>query len=483
MKLWQSVSTRLTLTLLTVTLGSLGGLYLSLDFALRRLFINDAQARLYEQAEMLAEQVPSRLDDPTLIRQMVDMASEQMNVDVVIFDAAAAIAQATSQSGNGVYPVEPPAEVISGTLAGTEQAGVLRATDPDPHPQWLYITVPIRDAQTAQIMGGVYVAMPFRRPQEFAERVAGLVMGIALAATVVATITGLLLSRTITQPLKALHRQAHQLEAGDYSARSALKGRDELAQLSRSLDQMADKLMGTLNALQAQEIARRELVANVSHDLRTPLTALRVELEAVLDGVVSGQKAEQYLQQACRETDYLNRLVDQLLLLARVDAGQLQVRPQAVSAIAIAQECFSRMHPYAAQAGIQLELGTPSLKAMVLVDPELTGQAVLNLLDNAIKYAPDSELIRLNILPPIEKEQHQFIPLQIEDTGKGMNKDTLQKVVDRFYRADNSRPKGGIGLGLAIAQHICQLQGGSLDIESELGKGTRVTLFLPMTKS
>lgn len=478
MKLWQSVSTKIMLLLLAVVLCSVVGLSLTLELALRQFFIQEAQASLRQQANSLAIQTRSQWNNETIVRRLADLTSQQAGVQVIIFDSTSI--RLISQDIEHAALIKLPPDLISKTLAGERQAGKFRISNNANHPWWLYTTAPIRDLQSNQMIGAVYVAMPLRRPRQFAHQVKGLVMGIAIAAATKATVIGLLLSRILTQPLKALYRQAQRLEAGDYTARSVLKGQDELAQLSNMLDQMAAKLVETLAALQAQEIARRELVASVSHDLRTPLAAMRVELEAVLDGIVTGEKAQLYLQRAFLEIDYLNRLVEQLLLLAKADSGQLPVQPQVVSAIAIAQECIFRMEPCATQVGLKLEMCVFS-NATVWIDPELTGQAILNLLENAIKYASESEVICVKILPPVEKERQHYVPLQVKDWGKGIDEKMLQHVTERFYRSNGARPRGGQELGLAIAQHICQIQGGNLQIESEVGKGTVVTLFLPAT--
>lgn len=476
MKPWQSISTRLTLTVLVVNLGSLIGLSLILDTTLQQFFVQDAQKTLQRQANTLAAHASSRWRTPT-ISQLTDLISQQGKVQVLVFNSASSL-QVTSQGVQLASQVEPPPFLIVKTLVGVPQEGQFWVATDAQYPWWLYSTAPVRDVASDHVIGAVYVAMPLRRPKEFAQQVKGVVMGMAIAAAIVATTAGLLLSRTLTHPLKRLHHQAQRLKAGDYTARSALKGQDELVQLSRLLDQMTSKLTETLAALKAQETARRELVANVSHDLRTPLATLRVGLEAVTDGVVEGEKVQQYLKRACCETDYLARLVEQLLLLSQADAGQLEVQPQAVSAVAIAQECISRMQPSAAQAGLELELYAVSY-AKVWVDPELTGQVVLNLLDNAIKYAPDSKVICLKVLPPLERDQHHYVPLQVQDRGQGMAREVVQRVIERFYRGEG-RPRGGLGLGLAIAQQVCQLQGGTLHIESQLEQGTIVTLFLPV---
>lgn len=480
MKPWQSISTRLTLALLLVSLGSLVGFSLTLDRALKQFFIQDAQRILQRQANALATHTYSQWQNDSAVEQLADLISQEGKVQVFIFNAAGK-ERAVSSGIQSASPGELPLSLISNTLAGKPQKGQFWVAGDPYYPWWLYHSAPIRDSKNDRIVGAVYVTMPLRRPRQFAEQVSGLAMGLAIVATGAAAGVGLLVSRSLTQPLKVLQQQARQLETGNYTARSALKGRDELAQLSHLLDQMATKLSETLTELQAQETARRELVANVSHDLRTPLATLRVGLEAIIDGVVQGEKAQEYLKRACRETDYLAHLVEQLLLLAKADAGQLRVNPQPVSAVAIAQECLSRMQPSATQAGLKLQFYSASPTATVWIDPELTGQVVLNLIDNAIKYAGDSEVICLKVLPTIQKEQQQYVPMQVKDEGKGMAKDVLQRVTERFYRGDSARPKGGLGLGLAIAHHVCQLQGGSLQIESELGQGTAVTLFLPVS--
>jgi signal transduction histidine kinase len=479
MKPWQSISTRLTLTLLSITLGSLAGFFLLLDTILTRFFVQDAQKGLTQQATALAFHTQSVWNDPSRIRQLGNLSSQQGRGQVIIVD----------EQGNpriicrGIEDPDAiilPPDGITKALAGASHTGELRVQTNPTYSAWLYSTAPIRNTQN-QVVGAVFVVMPLRRPQQFANQVQGVVMGVAIVATTLAVAAGWFISRSLTQPLQILCQQAQRLETGDYLARSGLTGQDELAQLSHQLDQMANKLTQTLTALQAQETARRELVANVSHDLRTPLASLRVGLEAILDGVVTGEKARMYLIRACDETDHLSLLVEQLLFLAKADAGQLKIQPQVVSVVAIAQECVSRMQPSASKAGLELRLDTQQSLPTVQVDPTLTGQVIINLLDNAIKYACDGKLVCLNILSPVENNQRKFVPLQVQDYGQGMEADAVQRATDRFYRGSNSRPRGGMGLGLAIAQQICQLQGGSLQIKSEINQGTVITLLLPIS--
>jgi signal transduction histidine kinase len=485
MKWWHSISLRLNLTLLSLTIGSLVGLSTILGTTLEKFFVQDTQLNLQRQAKVLASQAGEEWNDRKGLSRGAKLAAQQGQAQVFIFNAAGAVWVQQTLGVPDSAAVELPKDLIPQTLAGMPQQGRFWIPNYPKYPWWLYGTEPVHQSSNspmsrAKVIGAVYIAVPLKRPKQFAQQVQGLVMGMAIASVGVAAIAGLILSRSLIYPLRHLQQQAQKLKLGDYSARSTLKGKDELAQLGHLLNEMAAKLAATLKTLKLQETSRRELMANISHDFRTPLANLRLNLDAVLDGVVKGNTARQFLSRGCREIDYLSRLVDQLLLLARADTGQLQVKPQAVSATAIAQECLSRMKLLADQAGLKLKLSNVPDLPQVWVDPELTGQAILNLLDNAIKYGSDGGLIRLQVLSVTERNQRSYIPVLVQDRGKGMEQDTLQRSMERSYRGDEDGLRDGLGLGLAIAKQVCQMQGGQLYIHSEPNQGTTVILLLPV---
>jgi signal transduction histidine kinase len=486
MNWWNSISLRLNLTLGGLTVGALVGLSISLGIALERFFIQDTQSSLKRQATSLASRAAVEWNNQEELSQWAKTVSQTEQVQVLIFDTK----QNTWVQSLGVpdsMAVDLPEALIPETLKGKIQEGRFWIPAYPKYPWWLYSTTPIRQRTGVQgnspILGAVYVAVPLKRPKQFAQQVQGVVMGIAIATVGITAIAGFILSRSLIGPLHILYRQAQKLQAGDYDARSNLKGKDELAELGSLMDRMSAKLSETLKVLKNQENSRRELMANVSHDFRTPLANLRLNLEAVLDGFVEREQAEQYLHQGCREIDYLSRLVNQLLLLSRADVGQLQVQLQAVSAVAIAQECLSRMTLTAEQAGLTLKLSKVSNSPRVWVDPELTGQAILNLLDNAIKYAADGGIIFLQVLSVIQRKNQYYVPLAIKDEGRGMERETLQRATERSYRGNRSNFQNGLGLGLAIAKQICQLQGGSLHLHSAPNQGTIVILLLPVSRA
>jgi signal transduction histidine kinase len=484
MKWWNSISFRLGLTLLGLTIGSLVGISIGISTNLENFFIQDTQANLQRQAKGLAKQACKGWNHSENLSKWIRLAAQQGQMQIFIYNTDGTVWTQTLGVPDSTA-VKLPQDLIPKTLKGMPQQGRFWIRDYPKYPWWLYSTEPIcqgsaRQGGTGAVVGAVYIAVPLKRPKQFAQQVNGLVMGSAIAAVGAAAIAGLILSRSLTYPLQHLRQQAQKLKSGDYSIRSTLRGKDELAQLGYLLNEMAAKLAITLDNLKFQESSRRELMANVSHDFRTPLANLRLNLDAVLDGVVQGNKARQFLQRGCREIDYLSRLVDQLLMLARADAGQIQVQPQAVSAVAIAQECVSRMTLIANQAGIEFKLTIAPNLPKVWVDPQLTGQAILNVLDNAIKYGCDGGLIRLQVLPVNERNQHQYVPILVQDWGKGMKQDTLRHSTERNYRGREERLEEGLGLGLAIAKQVCQLQGGGLHLHSEPNQGTTVILLLPV---
>ncbi|MEL6552789.1 MAG: HAMP domain-containing sensor histidine kinase [Cyanobacteria bacterium J06621_11] len=480
----RSVSTRLGLILLGLTLGSLLGTALVLDWSLQRFFVQGAQTKLARFSRTFSAQVSPVWDETATVQSWTDLMAKQGLLQVVVFDAEGQ-ERLRGEDVHNSGVVELPPGLIQSALTAGMQSGLFEVPGDSTYPWWLYAAEPIYPAEVQRPplvapIGVTYVAMPLRQPSQFATAVRHRVITTALVVTGVSAIAALLLSRSITQPLERLQQQAIQLKKGDYEARSNIKGKDELAALSNLLNELAIRLAKTLRSLKEQETSRRELVANVSHDLRTPLASLKIELEAMLDGVVVGRQAEEYLRRASRETDFLTQLVEQLLFLAQADAGALEVELRAVSAVAIAQECLSRIEPTAAQLGIRLYLKAEDNLSAVWVDPALIGQVVLNLLDNAVKYAPSEEGIYLAVRSPITFKDGRYIPLEVRDYGPGMDSNILEKVTERFYRASSARPKGSFGLGLAIARQICQMQNARLQIESQLNQGTTVRLLLPI---
>jgi two-component system phosphate regulon sensor histidine kinase PhoR len=239
------------------------------------------------------------------------------------------------------------------------------------------------------------------------------------------------------------------------------------------------------------ERIRRDFVANVSHELRTPLAAIRGYAETLLGGALEDpQLAERFLGIIERHTVRLGRLVDDLLTLSDLELGRAALRRVALRADSVVEATFEVLRHKAQQAGITLSAeiapDTPTLDA----DQDHIEQAVVNLVDNAIKYTPRGGHVMVSARPvdvartpegAILTGPEGFVEIAVSDTGIGVPPDDLPRLTERFYRVDKARSRelGGTGLGLAIVKHIVQAHGGSLRIESQLGQGTTVRLYVP----
>jgi len=245
-----------------------------------------------------------------------------------------------------------------------------------------------------------------------------------------------------------------------------------------------------ISAFRRLERMRRDFVANVSHELRTPLAAIGGYTEILMTGAMDDpDKAQRFLGIIERHTKRLERLVDDLLSLSDLELGRTELRRVPVRVDAVTEATFEILRGKAASGGVALEnavsVDTPTIEA----DPDRLEQALLNLVENAIKYTPDGGRVTVSATTApapeaaIGAEPPLFVEIAVSDTGVGVPSEDLPRLAERFYRVDKARSRelGGTGLGLAIVKHVVQAHGGQMAIESELDRGTTVRLILPAT--
>lgn len=296
-----------------------------------------------------------------------------------------------------------------------------------------------------------------------------------LAAMIVAVILSVYLSRSVIAPVRAMSAATDRIANGRYDERVPVEGDDELAQLAMRFNQMAEKL----NQVEAM---RRRLIGDVSHELRTPLTAIKGSMEGLMDGVLPA--TEETYQQIHAEADRLNRLVDDLQELSRVEARayELDLRPLDVSALV--QTVTKRLAPQFEAKGISLDLELAPDLPHVLADEGRAVQVLTNLVGNALQYTPEDGRVRITA----RRTGAQAL-ISVQDTGLGIAAEHLPHIFDRFYRADASRSRsrragGGSGIGLTIARALVEAHGGRIWAESGgEGQGSTFTFTLPIEKS
>ena len=297
-------------------------------------------------------------------------------------------------------------------------------------------------------------------------------MYAALAATVVAVLLSLLFSRGVIAPVQAMSLATQRIADGRYDERVQVDGADELAQLAMRFNQMAEKL----NQIESM---RRRLIGDVSHELRTPLTAIKGSMEGLMDGVLPA--TDETFQQIHAEADRLNRLVDDLQELSRVEACayQLDIRPVDVSLLM--QTVTKRLAPQTESKRISLDLDLSPDLPPVLADEDRAIQILTNLTGNALQYTPEGGRIDISA-----KRLNNEIQISIHDTGVGIPAEHISRIFDRFYRVDKSRSRasgGGSGIGLTIARALVEAHGGRIWAESAGNRqGSTFTFTLPTAK-
>lgn len=279
------------------------------------------------------------------------------------------------------------------------------------------------------------------------------------------------LSRRITRPLLRMENATKQFAAGDFSARVPPLDIPEFDRLGHGFNRMASDLEGV-------EQRRRDLVGDLSHELRTPLTIVRGYLEGMADGAVEATP-ETYARLA-RETERLQRLVDDLQELSKLESGYLPIKTQAVDLVPLVTLVSDRFaDQLIEQDTIALSVEPSENVPEIWGDPARIEQILVNLLSNALRHTPAGE-VRVKLRPA-----KNFVWVEVIDTGSGIAAEDLPHVFERFWRADRSRDRtsGGSGIGLAICHRLVELQGGQIKATSQLGKGSTFSFSLPIHRA
>ncbi|MFN2372433.1 MAG: sensor histidine kinase [Cyclonatronaceae bacterium] len=300
-----------------------------------------------------------------------------------------------------------------------------------------------------------------------------------IALTVVFTgIVGLVLFRVLTSRIREMNDVVNSVIGGDYNKRININSTDEIGELARSFNHMTDTVQANLEALQQVDKQRRELVANISHDLRSPLASVQGYLETLtmMGDRLTGQQKEHYIQIVINNTRKLARLVSELFELSKLDAEQVRPRFESFCIAELVQDLVLQYKPDAAKKNIRLLAELPENLPAVYADIELVERAISNLIDNAIQYTPDGGEVHIT---PVNSSD--YVKIEVRDTGNGISVEDLPHIFNRFYRADKSRSNTdgtGAGLGLAIAKKILELHGSDLSVSSQLNKGTSFSFNL-----
>ncbi|MFC1475390.1 sensor histidine kinase [Candidatus Zixiibacteriota bacterium] len=306
-----------------------------------------------------------------------------------------------------------------------------------------------------------------------------ILLSIPIAILLAGT-AGLIMFRVLLKRLRALETLAARVTEGDLEARVPDPGADEIGQLGARLNRMTESLAEAKRHIDENDRQRRQLLADISHELATPLTSIRGYTETLLEPTVtvSNEERAAYLHRVLEESKRMDLLIQDLLDLTRLEAGAITLEKERLDWTALCRNTMDRFQDRMREAGLNLYWRDPTETAWVMADGRRLEQVLENLLINALRYVPTGGTVTLSLARTTEQTTDYF-QLTVHDDGPGFPPGDLPRVFDRFYRADEARSAGGTGLGLAIVQEIIRLHGGRVGAENIQPTGAAITVLLP----
>jgi signal transduction histidine kinase len=358
----------------------------------------------------------------------------------------------------------------NGTVIGDSKGELLGTNYTDSQESPLNMTL------RGQFLGELYISSdpaaepyvaPFLRLSASINR--SLLLGGSVAIAIALLLT-FVLSRRMTSPIGALAKAARRLGRGDLSQRVQLQGEGEVAALAQAFNSMAADL-------EHVEQLRRNMVADVAHELRTPLSNIQGYLEAIRDRVIKLDAAT--IRSLSEEAALLSRLVNELQELSLAEAGELKLVYQAEDITKLVKQAVTPWQPKVTAKEISLSLDLPDNLPPVNIDWQRVNQVLHNLLENAVAYTRKGGTVNVAAIT-----QGDWVEVSVSDTGEGIPAEDLPHIFERFYRVDKSRARatGGSGLGLTIAKRLVESHGGKITVQSKLGKGSRFSFTLPIAE-
>ncbi len=331
----------------------------------------------------------------------------------------------------------------------------------------IYAAVPIIDRDN--VVGATFMSVEANTIFEEIDRFMEKLFIIFSAAILISIFISVFFADIISKPVEKLTDSVKIITQGKYDTKVEILGSDEIGELSKAFNIMTTKLY------QVEE-RRKKFVSNVSHELRTPMTSMKIVSDTLLSSPSWDEKVyREFMSDINTEIDRLNKIIDSLLYLVRVEKDELELDYSMTYVNYLLEWVIKTLTPIALKKNIDLSL-TSSNKIQIQLDQEKMQQCLLNIIGNAVKYTPDDGRVSVEL-----DENKDHILIKVIDTGIGIPEKDLPFIFDRFYRVDEARARktGGTGLGLAIAQQIVQLHQGTISVTSELGVGTQVVITLP----
>lgn len=434
----------------------------------KELLSQNANSIAETASRFLSEKSPGKFElQADTLSGFIASFSTSIGADIFITDLDGRVLLGNFADSKLESPPEAPAFYVDQAAAGMYEGrgdfgGLYRE-------KYYIIGVPMNAQEGGPCVGAVFAATS---PGAMDATLMGALQMFLAAALVTLAVTfcvvGVFAYRLV-KPLRLMSLAARSLGAGDFSVRVPVQSADELGQLAASFNHMADSLSNS-------EGMRRSFIANVSHELKTPMTTIAGFIDGILDGTIPPQEQRKYLGIVSDEVKRLSRLVKSMLDLSRIDSGEMKLRPTSFDITHTLVTTLLTFEQSIDQRQIEIQGLEDAAPIQVYGDQDLLHQVVYNLVENAVKFTNPGGTIRVLAADSVDRTT-----VMIENSGQGISADDLPMVFDRFYKADKSRSrdKNGMGLGLYLVKTILQLHGGNIQVSSVQGQYCRFEFWIP----
>lgn len=396
--------------------------------------------------------------------------SASIDADIFITDLNGNVVLGNYANSNTAPPAQVPIkaveQAVKGLYEGKNNFGGLYRT------RYYIIGVPM-SAGTAEgeetCVGAVFAATSISSINSFRRDLIRIFMIAALAVLAVTFCVVGAFAYSMVKPLRQLSAAARSFGAGDFSVRVPVTSTDELGQLAASFNNMA-------NSLSTSEGTRRSFIANVSHELKTPMTTIAGFIDGILDGTIARDQQDRYLRIVSNEVKRLSRLVRSMLDLSRIDNGEMRLHSTKFDITDVIVTTLLTFEQSISEKKIEVRGLEDAPASEVYGDRDLLYQVVYNLAENAVKFTPENGYIAIQVIDSVDR-----VTVVIENSGQGIDPEELPRIFERFYKTDQSRSrdKNGLGLGLYIVRTVLQLHGGDIAVSSVTGEYCRFEFYLP----
>ena len=464
--MFRSLNSRLLLSYVAVILVCLlvAGLALLVALRVRQVQQRFVFQRLGDAARLTVAVARGRDVSLERLAPLLRWADRAGNTRVLLLDSHGSVVLDSRDGWEGQ-------SLLAGARFNRNPEGGLQGsfTDTDGR-TWLFVALPWPAPHSREML--VFAALePRSATLAWArEHLLAPLLWAGLAALILSVLLALLVSRSVAAPLRRVAGAAEAIARGETGTRAPVSGPAEVQGLARSFNTMADQV-------EAAQQSQRDFVANVSHELKTPLTSIQGFSQALLDGTASTPETTARAARVIHdEAERMRRMVDELLILARFDAGQVVMARDPVELGPLLQGCIEKLTPQAQAAGVALELDVPE-RLFVTGDTDRLAQVFTNLLDNSVAHTSAGDKVTIAAR---RVDGGRGVEVAVTDTGEGIPAEALSRIFERFYQVDKSRRRGrGAGLGLAITKEIVEAHGGTITAESVMGLGSKFTVRLP----